>query len=232
MILNILLQTGITTAEASEEVANTVESVGLWQLILAGGWVMIPLFILSLISVYLFVERFLTVKAANKISPNFVENVKSDVLSGNIDDALSLCVSENTPASRMIEKGISRIGSPLKDIEAAIENVGKIEINRLEKNLSSLATIAGVGPMIGFLGTVMGMIQAFITINNEGVANVASMSKGIYEAMVTTAGGLIVGVIAYIAYNYLTAAVQKVIHKMEHASIEFIDLLQEPSKKG
>lgn len=230
MILNILLQTGITTAETTDVVANTVESVGLWQLILAGGWVMIPLFILSLVSIYLFVERFLTVKAANKISENFVDNVKRDVLSGNIDDALALCESENTPASRMIEKGISRIGSPLKDIEAAIENVGKIEINRLEKNLSSLATIAGVGPMIGFLGTVIGMIQAFITINNEGVANVASMSKGIYEAMVTTATGLIVGVIAYIAYNYLTAAVQKIIHKMEHASIEFIDLLQEPSK--
>jgi biopolymer transport protein ExbB len=152
------------------------------------------------------------------------------VSNGKINEAKALCNLENSPIAKMLEKGISRIGSPLKNIEVSIENVGKIEIYRLEKNLSTLATISGAAPMIGFLGTVTGMIQAFIAIaQEEGSVSPKLLSEGIYEAMITTAAGLAVGIIAYLGYNYLVTQVQKVIHKMEYTSVEFIDLLQEPN---
>jgi biopolymer transport protein ExbB len=160
-----------------------------------------------------------------------MERVKSLVLNGDIISARLLCGQTDTPIARMLEKGISRIGSPLKNIEASIENVGRIEIYNLEKNLSLLATVSGAAPMVGFLGTVTGMIQAFIAIaQEEGSVSPKLLSSGIYQAMITTAAGLIVGIIAYLAYNYLVAQVQKIIHRMEYTSVEFIDLLQEPEK--
>lgn len=218
----------ITTG--SEAAATTAEqSISMWSLVMAGGPLMIPLAICSVIAIYIFVERVLTVNKANVSSDAFMGRIKELVLKGDINGAKMLCAQHDTPVARMIEKGVSRIGSPLKTIEASIENVGKIEVFRLEKNLSVLATIAGAAPMIGFLGTVIGMVGAFIAIaQEEGSVSPKLLADGIYTAMVTTVAGLVVGIIAYLGYNYLVTRVSKVVHKMEYSSIEFIDLLQEP----
>lgn len=215
------------TVEETAEVAT--QSISIWELTLQGGPIMIPIAILWVIAIYLFVERWLTINKANEDPDAFMSKVKELVLKGDITGAKMLCAQNNTPVARMIEKGITRIGTPLKTIEASIENVGKIEIFKLEKNLPTLATIAGAAPMIGFLGTVIGMVQAFIAISQEeGSVSPKLLSSGIYTAMITTVAGLIVGIIAYLAYNFLVSRVQKVIHKMEYTSIDFIDLLQEP----
>ncbi|WP_026135692.1 MotA/TolQ/ExbB proton channel family protein [Nafulsella turpanensis] len=219
------LETDPSAVDLSEEA-----SVSVMELLLNGGWAMIPIFLLSLVAVYIFVERLLTIRRAAKTPNQFIDKIKSLVLNGDINGARLLCNQTDTPVAKMIEKGISRIGSPLKNIEASIENVGKIEIYKLEKNLSLIATISGAAPMIGFLGTVTGMIKAFIAIaQEEGSVSPKLLSEGIYQAMITTAAGLVVGILAYLMYNYLVAQVQKVIHKMEYNSIDFIDLLQEPN---
>lgn len=219
------------TTDTLSTAANSADSVSLLDLTLKGGLMMIPIFILSIMAVYIFIERLLIIRKAKKTPPGLIERVKSLVLNGDIISARLLCSQTDTPIARMLEKGISRIGSPLKNIEVSIENVGKIEIYNLEKNLSLLATVSGAAPMVGFLGTVTGMIQAFISIaQEEGSVSPKLLSGGIYEAMITTAAGLIVGIIAYLAYNYLVAQVQKVIFSMEYSTVEFIDLLQEPDK--
>lgn len=190
---------------------------------------MIPIGLMWVVATYLFIERLLTINKANQDPGAFMSKVKELVLRGDITGARMMCNRQDSPIARMIEKGISRIGSPLKTIEASIENVGKLEIFKLEKNMTTLATIAGAAPMIGFLGTVIGMVQAFIAISQEeGSVSPKLLSSGIYTAMITTVAGLVVGIIAYLAYNYLVSRVQKVIHKMEYTSIDFIDLLQEP----
>lgn len=223
----ILLQ--LTTVPDSVAVESTDNSVNLFDLLLQGGYVMIPLLLLSIAAIAIFIERVMTIKKASKTPEGLLSQVKSLVIEGKMNDARNLCSYNQTPIARMLEKGISRIGSPLKNIEVSIENVGKIEIYKLEKNLSLLATISGAAPMIGFLGTVTGMIQAFIAIaQEEGSVSPKLLSAGIYEAMITTAVGLSVGIIAYLGYNYLVTQVQKIIHKMEYTSVEFIDLLQEP----
>jgi len=205
------------------------ESLSIIDLALAGGPVMIPIALLSVAAVYLFVERLLVINRANQDPEAFMGRVKELVLRGDINGAKMLCAQNDTPVARMIEKGIARIGSPLKTIEASIENVAKIELFKLEKNLSTLATIAGAAPMIGFLGTVIGMVQAFIAISQEeGSVSPKLLSSGIYTAMITTVAGLLVGIVAYLAYNYLVTRVQKVVHRMEYTSVDFIDLLQEP----
>lgn len=223
----ILLQ--VTTAADSLATNSTESSVNLFDLLVQGGYVMIPLLLLSIAAIAIFVERLMTIKKASKTPTGLLNQVKAYVVDGKINEARMICNQNETPIARMLEKGISRIGSPLKNIEVSIENVGKIEIYRLEKNLSLLATISGAAPMIGFLGTVTGMIQAFIAIaQEEGSVSPKLLSAGIYEAMITTAAGLSVGIIAYLGYNYLVTQVQKIIHKMEYTSVEFIDLLQEP----
>ncbi len=205
------------------------QAISFIDLAMAGGPLMIPLVICSIIAIYIFVERLRTINRANVSSDSFMSKIKELVVKGDINGAKILCAQYDTPVARMIEKGVSRIGSPLKNIEAAIENVGKIELFRLEKNLSVLATIAGAAPMIGFLGTVIGMVSAFIAIaQEEGSVSPKLLADGIYTAMVTTVAGLIVGIIAYLGYNYLVTRVSKVVHRMEYSSIEFIDLLQEP----
>lgn len=205
------------------------EAISVWELTLAGGPLMIPIVLSSFVAIYIFVERVLTINRANQSPDEFISRIKESVLKGDINGAKMLCAQVDTPIARMIEKGVSRIGSPLKNIEAAIENVGKIEIFKLEKNLSILATVSGAAPMMGFLGTVIGMVQAFISIaQEEGSVSPKLLSSGIYTAMITTVAGLVVGIIAYLGYNYLVTRVSKVIHKMEYSSIEFIDLLQEP----
>jgi biopolymer transport protein ExbB len=204
-------------------------SLSVIELAIKGGFMMIPIAVLWVLAIYLFIERVLTINKANQDPEAFMGKIKELVQRGDINGSRLLCTQNNTPVARMIEKGISRIGSPLKNIEASIENVGKIEVFKLEKNLPTLATIAGAAPMMGFLGTVIGMVEAFISISQEeGSVSPKLLSSGIYTAMITTVAGLIVGIIAYLAYNYLVSRVQKVIHKMEYTSIDFIDLLQEP----
>lgn len=191
---------------------------------------MVVLAALALLAIYIFGERFYTIKRAQSDPQQLLEKVSVNVTRGDINGATVACHSVNTPMSRMLVSGLSHIGSSLKNIETAIENVGRLEIYRLEKNISLLGTISGAAPMIGFLGTVIGMIRAFIAISQEeGSISPKLLSSGIYEAMVTTAAGLFVGIIAYLAYNYLVRQIADVVHKMEMTSIEFIDLLQKPN---
>lgn len=224
----ILLQ--ITTAPVdSTLVEQSTEGIRVIDLLFKGGFMMVPLIVLSIVAIYIFVERVLTIQKAAQTPDHFTDKIRQLVGDGDISGAKMLCSQTNTPIARMIEKGISRIGSSLKNIEVAIENVGKIEIFRLERRLSTLATISGAAPMLGFLGTVIGMIRAFIAIaQEEGSVSPKLLSSGIYEAMITTAVGLFVGIVAYLGYNYLVSQVSKVVHKMEYNSIDFIDLLQEP----
>jgi biopolymer transport protein ExbB len=223
----VLLQIVTDTATVGDPLAD--QSLSIIDLALQGGFMMVPIFICWVLAIYLFIERVLTINKANQEPGIFMGKVKELVLRGDITAAKMLCSQNETPVARMIEKGISRIGSPLKTIEASIENVGKIEIFKLEKNLTTIATVAGAAPMMGFLGTVIGMIEAFIAISQEeGSVSPKLLSSGIYTAMITTVAGLVVGIMAYLAYNYLVSRVQKVVHKMEYTSIEFIDLLQEP----
>jgi biopolymer transport protein ExbB len=207
------------------------QSIQIIDLALKGGLIMIPLLVMSIVAIYIFIERFFTIRKAGKEDVNFMNNIRDFILNGKMDAALSLCKATQTPISRMIEKGISRIGRPLDDISASIENVAKLEIYKLEKSLALLATISGAAPMLGFLGTVIGMIKALFVMANSGEGVVIqSLAGGIYEAMVTTVGGLIVGIIAYVGYNILVSNVEKVVYKMEARSIEFLDLLNEPGK--
>jgi biopolymer transport protein ExbB len=223
----LLLQIQTDTTSVASTAADSTLSI--IDLAIAGGWVMIPIGLLSIVAIYLFVERVLVIQKANVDPDPLMARIKEMVLRGDINGAKMVCAQNDTPIARMIEKGITRIGSPLKTIEGSIENVAKLEIFKLEKNISTLATIAGVAPMIGFFGTVIGMVQAFIAIaQEEGTISPKLLSSGIYTAMITTVAGLFVGIIAYLAYNYLVTRVQKVIHKMEYTSVDFIDLLQEP----
>jgi biopolymer transport protein ExbB len=207
---------------------STKPSIGLLDLMIKGGYMMIPLYILFVLAVFVFVERFITIRKAGKSPKHLMDQIKILVQGGQIEKAKMLCQGENTPVANMITKGLERIGSPLKNIEVSIENVGKIEIYKLEKNLGLLATVSGAAPMIGFLGTVAGMIRAFIGVaQEEGMVSPKLLSTGIYEAMITTATGLVVGIIAYLGYNFLVTQVSKLVHSMEYTSVEFIDLLQD-----
>ncbi len=219
----VLVQIVSNVSPAGDDALSVVD------LAFKGGWMMIPIILSSFIAIYIFVERVLTINKANQSPDAFMGRIKEMVLKGDINSAKLLCSQFNSPIARMIEKGVARIGSPLKSIEASIENVAKLELFKLEKNLSILATVAGAAPMMGFLGTVIGMVTAFISIaQQEGSVSPKLLADGIYTAMITTVAGLIVGIMAYLAYNYLVTRVSKVVHKMEFSSIEFIDLLQEP----
>lgn len=235
MLLNLLLQITSdvqTTAEGTEEVVPTEETLSVIELLSSGGWyIMIPLAILSVIAIYIFVERFFAIQRASKEDPKFMDQIRDFIHDGKIDAAKHLCKQTDTTFARMIEKGVKRIGKPLGDISAAVENVGKLEVYKLEESLSTLATIAGAAPMIGFLGTVIGMIVVFheMRISDSGI-EIEQLSGGIMQAMVTTVAGLVIGIIAYIAYNVLVARVEKVVYKMEATTIEFMDLLQEPAE--
>lgn len=225
----IFLQITSQATETVAEVSKTELSFSLWDLSLKGGWIMIPIVLFSVISIYLFIERFIAIRNAGKEDQNFMNNIKEYILDGKVDNALALCKSQNSPVARMIEKGIRRIGRSLNDVNAAIENVGKLEVAKLEKGLAFLATIAGAAPMMGFLGTVTGMIRAFYDMASAGNnIDITLLSSGIYEAMVTTVAGLIVGIIAFLAYNYLIARVERVVYILEARTTEFMDLLNEP----
>jgi biopolymer transport protein ExbB len=210
------------------------KTLSILELITSGGsggiFIMSVLFLLSIGAVYIFIERFSAIKTANKIDKNFMNNIKDHIMNGKLESAKALCDSNDTPVARMMQKGVSRIGKPLVDITASIENQGKLEIQRLEKNLPILATISGGAPMIGFLGTVIGMILTFSEMANAGgQINIGLMAEGIYTAMSTTVAGLFVGIFAYFGYNYLVARVEAVIYTMESSATEFLDLLHEPA---
>lgn len=217
--------------EAATVADQTVENeMSLISMAIKGGWIMIPLLLLSVAAVYIFFERYFAIRRAAKEDQGFMNQIKDYIMEGKIDSAIDLCARANNPVSRMIEKGISRIGRPLQDVNTAIENVGNLEVSRLEKGLPTLATVAGGAPMIGFLGTVIGMIKAFYDMANAGSnIDVSLLSSGIYTAMVTTVTGLVVGIIAYFAYNFLVARVEKVVFKLEARTLEFMDLLNEPA---
>lgn len=236
MSLLVNLLQGVTVTgendllQAAADAPKEVE-VSILELLMEGGWyIMLPLAFLSVLAIYIFIERTFAINKALKEEKDFMNKIKDYINEGKLDSAKNLCATSNTPMARMLEKGILRIGKPLRDISVAIENVGKLEIYLLEKNLSTLATIAGAAPMIGFLGTVIGMVNVFLDMEIAGTVQVDDISSGTKQAMVTTIVGLIVGIIAYMAYNYLVSKVSKVIHKMEASSIEFIDILEEPVK--
>ncbi|MFT4758427.1 MAG: biopolymer transport protein ExbB [Paraglaciecola sp.] len=209
------------------------EGQSLMDVISSGGplgiAIVVVLIALSIIALYIFVERYLNIKRAGKVDENFMNNIRANVGAGNIQAARALCQNTDSPVARMVEKGLMRIGKPLRDIDAAIENVGNLEIFRLEKNLSTLASIAGAAPMIGFFGTVTGMIMAFYEMATAENVTPDVLAGGIYQALITTAFGLFIGILAFVGYNILVANVEKVVFKMERSTVEFMDLLQEPS---
>ncbi len=220
----------LTNAAAQVAEQTTEKSLSVWELTLKGGWIMVPLVILSILAVYIFIERLLIVSKAAKEETNFMNNIRDFIHDGKIEAAKSLCKNNESPIAKMIDKGIARIGKPLNDINAAIENVGKLEVSKLEKNVATLATVAGSAPMIGFLGTVIGMVKAFFDMAHAGNnVDIALLSGGIYQAMITTVAGLIVGIIGYICYNIIVARIEKVVFILEARATEFMDLLNEPA---
>ena len=218
------------SAQVAAETNEGVTEVNVLELLMTGGWyIMLPLAFMSLIAMYVYFERYFAIRKAAAESPDFMNRIKDYISSGQLPSAQNLCAQNDTPMARMMEKGIARIGKPLKDIATSIENVGKLEIYKLEKNINILATIAGAAPMVGMLGTVIGMVNVFLEMESTGTIQVTDISSGTKQAMVTTIVGLVVGIIAYMAYNHLVGKVSKVVHKMESTSIEFIDILEEPA---
>lgn len=219
----------ISAATGAAEGATAELSV--WELCLQGGWIMIPLVVLSIVCIYIFIERFMVIKKANQEDETFMKRIKDYIHEGEIESAMNLCKKNGSPYARLINKGISRIGRPMNDVLVAIENTGNLEIAKLGKGLPWLATTAAGAPMLGFLGTVMGMVNAFYNLASAGsAANIDVLAGGIYEALVTTVAGLIVGIIAMFAYNYLVARINKVMNLLEAKTMEFMDLLNEPAQ--
>ena len=220
--------------QAAEVVEQTsaVSKMSLWELFNAGGSLMWVLLILGGVTVFIFVERFVAIRRASKLDMHFMNRIRDYISDGKIRSAVELCRKTNTPIARMVEKGIERLGRPMSDVQNAIENVANLEVSRLENGLPSLATIAGGAPMIGFLGTVIGMVRTFMDMSAAGgTVDMALLSGGMYVAMVTTVGGLIVGIPAYFGYNYLVARIEKLVFQMEANSIAFMDILNQPVQK-
>ncbi|HUH19269.1 MotA/TolQ/ExbB proton channel family protein [Albibacterium sp.] len=217
-----------TMMTAAQQTIPPAEDLRFIDILIKGGWVMIPLAFLLLAGLVIFIERYLTIRKANRHEKNLTAQVKQSILSGKLESAIAVCRSNNSPLSRMLQKGLLRIGRPIKDIEGAIENVGKLEVAKLEKNINILGIIAGIAPMLGFVGTIIGVISIFHEVELEGVINIGTVSGGLYVKMVSSATGLIIGIIAYIGYHILNEMVDRIILRMETDAIEFIDLLEEP----
>lgn len=233
MLLSILLQIAANTGPNTPETATT-QAVGtdgglsVLDLLIKGGWIMFPILALSVTAVAIFVERYLYIKKASRLDPNFLNEIKDKLYKGDVDGALKYANRSQYPVARMIEKGLIRMGSSIRDIESAIENTGKLELYKMEKNLPVLAAIAAIAPMFGFLGTVMGMIKAFYNISISDNISIGIIASGIYEKMITSASGLIVGVLAYILYTTLNMMIDRAVHRMEMTAVEFLDLLHKP----
>ena len=231
MIFNLLQVVDTTSLMETAPIQQEMK-LSLIDLASKGGWLMIVLLLLSIIAIYIFGNKWWLIYKAGQIDKNFMNDIRDMIHDGKIKSAIDLCQRYDSPVARLVEKGIERIGRPLQDIQTAVENMGNVEVARLEKGLPMLATIAGGAPMIGFLGTVTGMIQAFFKMSTAGNnIDITLLSGGIYEAMVTTVGGLFVGIIAYFGYNFLTSQISNLVFKMESTTIEFIDMLHEPSGK-
>ena len=231
MLFN-LLQAAVETSATTSTAAVQEETLSLIEMATRGGWLMIILLILSILAIYIFGSKWWLIRKASQIDKNFMNDIRDLMHDGKIKSALALCQRYDSPVARLVEKGIERNGRPLQDIQTAVENMGNVEVARLEKGLAMLATIAGGAPMIGFLGTVSGMIQAFFRMSTAGNnIDITLLSGGIYEAMVTTVGGLFVGIIAYFGYNFLTSQISNLVFKMESTTIEFIDMLHEPAEQ-
>ena len=225
-----LLQTD-TLNQIAANVNSAISSADTpFKLLTMGGWLMIPLFALLLIAIFFFTERLIAIRKAGSLDQNFMNHIRDHIVSGNVSAARSFAKNTNNPVARIIDKGIQRIGKPIDIIEDSMENVGKLELYNLEKNLSVLSLVYGIAPMLGFLGTIIGMLQLFYNINSTGEFTPASIAGGIYTKMITSATGLIIGMLAYIAYNFLNSQIAKVTNKMEASAAEFMDILQEPTR--
>jgi len=230
MISAAILLQGTPVTEATEVTKEATMSLA--DLYLAGGWVMYLITLLSFVALYIFIERYLVIKKASKSDANFMNRIKDYMYEGKVDAALQLCRRTDSPQARMVEKGITRLGRPLADVTVAIENVGRLEIHKLEKRFPTLATIAGAAPLMGFFGTVIGMVQAFYEMSQAGSSlDISTLSGGIYTALITTVGGLILGILAYFGYNQLVVKVENVVFQLETTSTEFLDILNEPVKE-
>ncbi len=218
--------------QTTTEAASAVKTMGLWELVANGGWLMWPLVALGGLTIYIFVERYMAILKANTLDADFMNRIRDYIYQGKTAAAVELCQSYDTPVARMIEKGIMRIGRPMSDIQSAIENVANLEVSKLEENLPVLATIAGGAPMIGFLGTVLGMVRTFMDMSAAGgTVDMSLLAGGMYVAMVTTVAGLIVGIPSYFGYNYLVTRIEKLVFRMEANSIAFLDILSQPATK-
>lgn len=222
----------IDSSQLTNATANTAKdaSISLGEMLTMGGWLMIPLVLLFLITIFVFFERAIAIRRASKIEGNFMNIIRDHIVNGNVTAAKSFAKNTNNPVARIIDKGIQRIGKPIDNIEKSMENVGKLELYNLERNLSILSLIAGIAPMFGFLGTIFGMFQLFYNLAATGEFTIQTMANGIYTKMITSAAGLIIGLLAYIGHNYLSTQVDKTAYKMEASSAEFIDILQEPTR--
>jgi len=236
MILSVLLQVGGLAHDTIAGVQGLAGeeggflSLSLIDLVMKGGWIMAILGLVSLITIYIFIDRYLAISRSSREDKNFMNMIRDNIHDGRIETAIELCKREDTPIARMIFKGLSRIGKPLNDITAAIENVGNLEVARLEKNIATISTVASTAPMLGFLGTVIGMIVAFYDMSMAGNnIDIQLLSSGIYQAMITTVGGLIVGILAYVMYNILVAKIEKLIFLLEARASDFMDVLNEPA---
>lgn len=219
-----------TTNTVANQVAAAPKELRFIDLLFAGGWVMIPLALLAFLGLVIFIERYLTIRKSSKDESNLMFQIKQNIHDGKLDNAIALCKNAKSPLGRMLEKGLKRIGRPIKDIEGAIENTGKLEVSKLEKNTGVLGIIAGIAPMLGFVGTIIGVITIFHDVSIKGAIEIGTISGGLYTKMITSATGLIIGIVAYVLYHILNMMVEKIILKMETDAIEFIDLLEEPGK--
>ena len=210
--------------------ANGDGKISLGELLIMGGWLMLPLVLLFLLTIFFFFERLMAVRRASRVDGNFMNIIRDHIINGNVSAARSFAKNTNNPVARIIDKGIQRIGKPIENIERSMENVGKLELYNMEKNLSVLSLIAGIAPMFGFLGTIVGMFQLFYRLATTGEFTIQTMANGIYTKMITSASGLIIGLLAYIAHSYLVTQVDKTANKMEGSSAEFLDILQEPTR--
>ncbi len=222
--------TDTTNAVSSVTDSNQDGKISLIELLILGGWIMLPLVILLVVTIFVFFERWIAIRRASNIEGNFMNIIRDHIMSGNVGAARSFAKNTNNPVARIIDKGIQRIGKPIDSIEKSMENVGKLELYNMERNLSILSLIAGIAPMFGFLGTIIGMFQLFYALASGNDFNIQTMANGIYTKMITSAAGLIIGLLAYVAHNYLTTLVDKTAYKMEASSSEFIDILQEPTR--
>lgn len=230
LLLSLLADANMVMPVSAGTTAAPVAELNMWDLSLKGGVIMIPLLILSILAIYIFIERAVVIRKAAREDRTFMDRIKDYIHEGDVDAALNLCKKTDTPYARLIEKGITRLGRPMNDVLVAIENVGNLEVAKLEKGFPWLATAAAGAPMLGFLGTVTGMVRAFYNMAFAGTsADITTLSGGIYEALVTTVAGLVVGIIALFAYNYLVARVDGVVNQLEAKTMEFMDLLNEPA---